>query len=276
MALEAGTLSVTVNFANNLKNHDFLSKQDPYCILRCGGNTLRTSIAHGAGSSPVWHETFSFSLINENQLELTVMDHDTFTRDDVIGSCSVSLAKARLQGSEVIQAPVMTRKGSHKGFVQLTLKFTSNNSLRNPYSHPQQQQQAAGGSYYAPPQPQPQPGYAAGYPPPAPGPPAMQYSYTMQPAHAGYGAPPPAPLPYSYTMQPPQAHGGYAAPAYANPYAYPQPPQQQPGYGQPMPGGYAAPAPPAYPSGPPAFGTMAPPPAAPGYPVGATGAYPYA
>ena len=104
MALEAGILSVTVNFANNLKNHDFLSKQDPYCILRCGGQTVRTSTAHAAGSSPVWHETFSFSLINENQLEITLMDHDTFTRDDIIGNCSVSLAQARVRGSEVLQA----------------------------------------------------------------------------------------------------------------------------------------------------------------------------
>lgn len=48
---------------------------------------------------------FEFSVINENSLELTVMDEDTLSRDDLIGTCSISLARAREMngGTDIVQ-----------------------------------------------------------------------------------------------------------------------------------------------------------------------------
>eukprot|EP00798_Chlamydomonas_sp_ICE-L_P014117 gene14117-20071_t len=71
MALEAGILKVTVEFGKGLKDKDIFGKMDPYCVLKCGGMTLRTKTAKGGGKDPVWNETMSFNVINENSVEVT-------------------------------------------------------------------------------------------------------------------------------------------------------------------------------------------------------------
>ena len=96
MALDAGVLKVTIEFAQGLKvrgklismrQHNFASyllpasvllqdaelfgKMDPYAILKVGGQVSRTGTASSGGTSPVWNETFSFNVINENSLEIT-------------------------------------------------------------------------------------------------------------------------------------------------------------------------------------------------------------
>eukprot|EP00798_Chlamydomonas_sp_ICE-L_P016210 gene16210-22374_t len=70
MALEAGTVKVTFEFGKGLKDKDIFGKMDPYCVLKCGGTTLRTSTAKRGGQDPVWNETMSFNVINENSVDV--------------------------------------------------------------------------------------------------------------------------------------------------------------------------------------------------------------
>eukprot|EP00798_Chlamydomonas_sp_ICE-L_P025577 gene25577-11228_t len=66
MALEAGVVKVTVEFGQGLKDKDLFGKMDPYCILKCGGTAWKTRTAKAGGRDPVWNETLSFNVINEN------------------------------------------------------------------------------------------------------------------------------------------------------------------------------------------------------------------
>ncbi|GLI61340.1 hypothetical protein VaNZ11_003701 [Volvox africanus] len=137
MALDAGNLRVTLHYAKDIKDCDWFGRQDPYVRLRVGSQEKRSRVCRDGGRNPVWDETFEFTIINENTLEMTLMDEDTLKRDDLIGTCCVSLAKAREQGHDVVQAPVSSGKKIHKqrGFVQVTLSFVSNSKLR-PSSQP--------------------------------------------------------------------------------------------------------------------------------------------
>eukprot|EP00798_Chlamydomonas_sp_ICE-L_P025576 gene25576-11227_t len=71
MALEAGIMKVTVEFGQGLKDKDLFGKMDPYCILKCGGTTWKTRTAKAGGRDPVWNETLSFNVINENSVDVT-------------------------------------------------------------------------------------------------------------------------------------------------------------------------------------------------------------
>ncbi len=47
-------------------------RQDPYCILRVGGQQFRTRTAVDGGKNPVWNETFTFNCINENTVDFEI------------------------------------------------------------------------------------------------------------------------------------------------------------------------------------------------------------
>ncbi|PNW76447.1 hypothetical protein CHLRE_11g467594v5 [Chlamydomonas reinhardtii] len=215
MALEAGVMSVTMEFGKDLKDGDWFGKQDPYCIIRIGGQTFRTRTAVDGGRNPVWNETFRFNVINENNVDVEIKDEDV-GKDDLIGTCTFSLAKARESGSDRIQAPVVSKKSrKQRGFLSIALSWEPNKALKSndnaAAAHaPHHQQQ-----HYQHPPPM---AYAAA-PPPA--------YYAAPPAPAYYAAPPPAVAYYAAAAYPPAPMAAYPPGAY--------PPQPYPG-AVPVPG----------------------------------------
>lgn len=193
------------------------------------------------GRNPVWDENFDFQIINDNTLNLTLMDEDTLTRDDLIGTSTISLARVREQGRDVVQAPVSVGRKIQKqqGFVQVTLTFIPISTLR-PGGQPVVQSMgpppAMPGYYY----PAPATGYTCSHPPAAVYPPSYGYSQSLAPA---YGPSPPAyhPPPPSYSYGPPPAQPqptqgwlSSAQPVYGIPVQPPSfypPPAAIPAYG---------------------------------------------
>lgn len=236
-------MAVTIEYAKDLKDTDWFGKQDPYCIMKVGAQTFRTKTHTDGGKNPVWNQTFTVNVINENTADLTIYDSDV-GKDDVIGTCVVPLAKAREMGSDYVQCPVHTKSGKQKGFVAVKLQFTKNSALR---AH--QPPQGAPVGYGAPP-----PG---AYPP-----------HGAPPAGYPGGPPPPGAYPPPVGPQP-----GHAAPP--PPGAYPPPSGPQPGHAPPPPHGYPPQAPPAgYPPAPAPHGyppQAGYPPAPAGYPPAPAG-----
>ena len=54
MALEAGELTLSLQFATGLKDCDWFGRQDPYVILSCGSQQYRSRTAVDGGTTPVW------------------------------------------------------------------------------------------------------------------------------------------------------------------------------------------------------------------------------
>lgn len=65
MALTAGELYLTLEFAQGLKDKDFFGKQDPYAIVSIGNQQYRSKTHTDGGRNPVWSQTFNFNIINE-------------------------------------------------------------------------------------------------------------------------------------------------------------------------------------------------------------------
>ncbi|KAG2432135.1 hypothetical protein HXX76_009061 [Chlamydomonas incerta] len=215
MALDAGVMSVTMEFAKDLKDSDWFGKQDPYCIIRIGGQTFRTRTAVDGGRNPVWNETFRFNVINENSVDVEIKDEDV-GRDDLIGNATFSLAKARESGADRIQAGVVSKKSrKQRGFLSIALSWAPNKALK-----PTVTTQPAAPHYHYMPHAAPQPAYYAAPPAyAAAAPPAGYYTHAPTPmyaaapppaaAYAAYGAPPPPAGAYSHQPQP--QYGVYPA-----------------------------------------------------------------
>jgi len=85
--------------ANLTHNTDFIGKMNPYCTFTVGDNKVKGQICKKGGKSPHWTDAVTISTLN-NQSEILVelMDKDTITRDDPIGSFIVDLQEVQATG----------------------------------------------------------------------------------------------------------------------------------------------------------------------------------
>lgn len=119
-----GTLEVTLKNATDLKDVEFLGRQDPYCVISCAHLSYRSKTDTDGGKHPVWNETFSFpNVTNETLLKLEFFDENMVLRDVAIGGCKIALGQVAASGSEDVCVPVVTKKGKHRGDVNLHLAF---------------------------------------------------------------------------------------------------------------------------------------------------------
>uniref|UniRef100_A0A7S0RWS8 C2 domain-containing protein n=1 Tax=Chlamydomonas leiostraca TaxID=1034604 RepID=A0A7S0RWS8_9CHLO len=269
MALTAGVCTLVIEYAQNLKDKDLLGKQDPYVIVQCGHQTVRTRTATDGGKNPVWNETFKLSVINENDINFTIKDDDVGV-DDVIGTTRLGLAACRERGSDRQALAVFSKSGKQHGSLHLSATFTPNQPGAAAYH---------GGSapaYAAPSAPPAYPPPASGAPPGYPGYPPPGGALPPYPPSAAPGYPPPAYPPPAAAGAPPPGYppAGYpppggAPPGYPPPAGYPaQPGYPAPAGYPPAPAGYSGAPPPAYAYPPPAG--YAPPPAPAHYPTHTT------
>jgi hypothetical protein len=87
-----GQVQVLLIEARNLPNKDFFSRSDPFVHMEMNGVSHRSSVINN-NANPVWNQTFQFPIVNPNVdiLHVQVSDHDTFSRNDTIGSAEVPI-----------------------------------------------------------------------------------------------------------------------------------------------------------------------------------------
>ncbi|GMI91122.1 hypothetical protein HRI_002781500 [Hibiscus trionum] len=116
-------LEVTVVGCYNLKDTEWVSRQDPYVCLEYGSARLRTKTCTDAGKNPTFQEKFIFTLIEGlKELNLVVWNSNTLIVDDVIGSGRIQLHKVLSQGFEDCTWPLQSKTG-HSGQVRLIMHY---------------------------------------------------------------------------------------------------------------------------------------------------------
>uniref|UniRef100_A0A7S0ZEP3 C2 domain-containing protein n=1 Tax=Timspurckia oligopyrenoides TaxID=708627 RepID=A0A7S0ZEP3_9RHOD len=88
-------LNIKIISAFGVANTDWMSKPDPYCILRIDNRELcRTSIQRNT-YSPIWNHKYtciiSGMLYDKCILVFSVYDKDRFTKDDFLGQVEIGL-----------------------------------------------------------------------------------------------------------------------------------------------------------------------------------------
>ncbi|OIW12950.1 hypothetical protein TanjilG_15399 [Lupinus angustifolius] len=196
--IQGQSLEVTVIGCSNLKDNNWISRQDPYICLEYASTKFRSKTCEDGGTNPVFQEKFVFSLI-EGLRELTVLvwTANTLSHDDLIGSGKIQLHKVISEGFDDSGWPLHTSSGRSAGEVKLIMHYANAN---------QRKSESIG-------VPLASPLYATSYPPP---PSAAAHSYPSPPPAAAHTYPSPYPTSRSYpdpTPSPyPQSHSYTSSP----------------------------------------------------------------
>ncbi|CAM0901784.1 unnamed protein product [Alopecurus aequalis] len=122
-----GKLEVLLVSAKGLlDDSDFFHKIDPYVILTCRGKEQKSTVKNG--SEPEWNETFIFTVScgagSSPELNVKIMDSDTFSADDLVGEASIPLEAVLLQGSLPPDVHRIVKDEEYHGEIKIALTFT--------------------------------------------------------------------------------------------------------------------------------------------------------
>ncbi|KAH7567464.1 hypothetical protein JRO89_XS07G0077200 [Xanthoceras sorbifolium] len=256
-------LEITVVGCYNLKDTEWISRQDPYICIEYGSNKFRTKTCTDGGKNPTFQERFVFTLFEGlREMNVVVWNSHTIKSDEFIGSGKIQLHKALSQGFDDAVWPLQSKTSRHAGEIRLILHFSSSNAISNcnwVQQHSRTKLAPSAPQYATPSAALTQllPQDITQHAPPAPYQPPTPYN-----ALTHYASYPPQPTTYPPSSYPPTPPAGYP-PQTNPPAAYPPagyPPQTYPPAGQPYPAAPQAPTYSTYPPPGPPSGSYPPPP----------------
>ncbi|CAI9738692.1 toll-interacting protein B-like [Octopus vulgaris] len=142
------------------KNYGIM-KMDPYCRIRVGHAVFETPTSYNGAKLPSWNKCVQCYLpVGVDSMYLEIFDERSFTVDDRIAWCHVTIPQSVLNGDVVDDwYPLSGRQGEEKeGMINLVLSFTPvQNLTMGSFICPQQTmvipQVVSPGMFYAPMQP---------------------------------------------------------------------------------------------------------------------------
>ncbi|KAI9279001.1 C2 domain-containing protein [Phascolomyces articulosus] len=129
-SLPSGVLSVTLHEGKNLKNQDFMGKNDPYVELWLDDDYKQRSSEIKNNNNPVWNETFIFNITkgsSDKKLYVKVLDKD-LVGSDKIGDTKIDVKDIIQSGrpfNQWVKLPAKLGLTSH-GELLFTITFTPN------------------------------------------------------------------------------------------------------------------------------------------------------
>merc|ERR1712130_523300 len=96
---KSGVLEIKVNEAKELENKAMLGKSDPYVFIQFENSKFQSQTVN-SNLAPKWgfSAALNISEDNANSIQFSVFD-DNYGKDQLLGSCSVSVGKHFQQGS---------------------------------------------------------------------------------------------------------------------------------------------------------------------------------
>ncbi|XP_002960506.2 extensin [Selaginella moellendorffii] len=230
-------LDINVLGCRNLRDKEWLSRQDPYVVITYASSKLRTKTDTDGGRNPSFNQKFVLPLIEGlREINAEVWNSNTLTFDDFIGSGRILLDKALTTGYDDSTWNLTSKSGRYAGELRVILHFTKTPKpvapmVSSPY---------AAQLYSTPPQPYPYaapPPTAAPYPAPAAPyssqsyynpPPQQQHQQQHSGAYSSYGPGPYSPQPYPSPAPQAGYSAAYSHPPPPSPYTHQQPPPYVP------------------------------------------------
>ena len=93
LQMQAPTLLIRPLAANLTRDTETFGKMDPVVEISIGGKTYKTACHDNGGKNPQWQDVFSHVMSGEQGFTFNVVDIDTVSKSDPIGSGQVSLAE---------------------------------------------------------------------------------------------------------------------------------------------------------------------------------------
>jgi len=123
---------------------DLLTRMDPYCVFETSAGKIQGSVSQKGGKNPCWNDVVTIPNIGQSNVLVQIMEKDTFTRDDVVGTCVIDLNEVQMTGRVSRWYP-LNYKNKLAGEILMECIFQPTTSSLGGQScgyYPQQQQMA--------------------------------------------------------------------------------------------------------------------------------------
>eukprot|EP00250_Pteridium_aquilinum_P016437 c23102_g1_i4 orf=83-742(+) len=120
-----GSLELHLVQGRGLISADVFDKSDPYAVITCNKQTVKSKTMENAGSDPVWDQTFAFAIDCEvTEAIIKLFDRDTFTKDDPLGDVKIPMQMVFTEGYvPPTDYKVFSSSGKLQGELKVGLKF---------------------------------------------------------------------------------------------------------------------------------------------------------
>ncbi|KAI3832751.1 hypothetical protein MKW98_002297 [Papaver atlanticum] len=113
----SGLLEIVLVDAQGLPKSDLIGKMDPYVTIQYKNQNVRSSVAKGQGTNPVWDDKLTLWVEypepdGQYNVVFKIFDRDTFSRDDLIGETTISVKDLVELGAKKGKTNVEPRKYS--------------------------------------------------------------------------------------------------------------------------------------------------------------------
>ncbi|KAI5071608.1 hypothetical protein GOP47_0013859 [Adiantum capillus-veneris] len=120
-----GSLELHLVQGHGLISADAFDKSDPYAIITCNKQTVKSKVMENAGSDPLWNQTFAFVIDSEvTEAIIRLYDRDTYTADDPLGNAKIPLQMVFVEGCvPPTDYKVFNSLRQEQGEIKVGLKF---------------------------------------------------------------------------------------------------------------------------------------------------------
>lgn len=85
--------------ANLIHDRENVGQMDPFCKIKLGHHSAKTSVAKSEGKHPHWEDVLKLKQKHgETTCRLTMKDYDRLSRNDFIGDVTINLKPVELKG----------------------------------------------------------------------------------------------------------------------------------------------------------------------------------
>mmetsp|Transcript_22784 Transcript_22784/g.19803 ORF Transcript_22784/g.19803 Transcript_22784/m.19803 type:complete len:100 (-) Transcript_22784:104-403(-) len=97
---------------------------DPYCVLLCNDQRVKTKVCKKGGKNPKWSETFILNASTEHVITIRIRDKEAFAKDELIAEGQLPVLKIAQLGKIGEWVPVFY-KGKPAGNVLIEATFVA-------------------------------------------------------------------------------------------------------------------------------------------------------
>jgi len=74
---------------------ELITKMDPYCAFIVGSQKFNSDVCKKGGKHPQWTDAVTVPVTSESTVTVNIMDKDTLTKDDLIGTFTLICKKSK-------------------------------------------------------------------------------------------------------------------------------------------------------------------------------------
>jgi len=102
---------------------DWFEKMDPLIIFNHNGQQVRSSTCFNGGKRPYWSDQLEFQVSQNDIITLTIYDHNTFERNQVVANGEIQLSKVFAMGGNLQDSIPIYHHNHPSGVINIYFEY---------------------------------------------------------------------------------------------------------------------------------------------------------